>query len=250
MNKFDHYLSTHFAGLGNAHRNTQRLESIHANYAEFVPADKSATMLEIGPGMGELLQYLVVESGLRNVEAIDLSAEVAAYCSHRYCPTVCVEDPIGFLREHAGRYHVIMLLHVLEHVEKSKAIDFLDAARGALAPGGRIVIEVPNMGNPVVGLTCRYADFTHEMGFTGSSLAQLLRLAGFDVITVRPFRIPVSSLPRIAQFVLRACLEFLLRLVTMLYTTNVEINSANLVAIASDSRSFPRSSPGNAGEGV
>jgi 2-polyprenyl-3-methyl-5-hydroxy-6-metoxy-1,4-benzoquinol methylase/putative flippase GtrA len=232
-NKFDRYLSTHFAAMGDAHRNTHRLEAIRANYAKLIPADKSAAVLEIGPGMGELLHYLVVDSGLRNVEAIDLSAEVAAYCSERYCHTALVEDPIAFLEARAKRYELIMLLHVLEHVEKAQALPFLRAIRSALAPGGRIVIEVPNMANPLVGLRYRYADFTHELGFTGTSLAQLLRLAGFDSVIVRPFRIPVSSVPRIAQFILRGCLESSLRLLTRLYTTDVEINSANLVAIAS-----------------
>jgi 2-polyprenyl-3-methyl-5-hydroxy-6-metoxy-1,4-benzoquinol methylase len=233
MSKFDRYLSTHFAQLGNEHRNTHRLESIRANYAGLVPADKSAAILEIGPGMGELLQFLIIESGLREVEAIDLSAEVAEYCSQRYCPTVHVDDPISFLESRASRYEIIVLLHVLEHVEKSHAIAFLSAIRTALKPGGRIIVEVPNMANPVFGLTCRYADFTHETGFTGTSLAQVLRLAGFDEINVRPFRIPVNSLPRITQFVLRGCLEYSLRLLSRLYSTQVEINSANLVAVAS-----------------
>jgi hypothetical protein len=132
-----------------------------------------------------------------------------------------------------------MLLHVLEHVEKPRAIAFLNAVRTALKPGGRLVIEVPNMGNPLVGLTCRYADFTHEIGFTGSSLSQLLRLADFENVNVRAFRIPVSSVPRIGQFVLRGLLELALRALTRLYTTNVEINSANLVAVAHAGQSGP-----------
>lgn len=233
MDKFNRYLSTHFAELGGVNRNIHRLESIRANYAEFVPADKSAAILEIGPGMGELLHYLTVESGLLNVEAIDLSAEVAAYCSQRYCHTLQVDDPIQFLKNRVAHYDLITLLHVLEHVEKAQAIAFLCAIRNALKPQGRVIIEVPNMGNPLVGLTGRYADFTHEIGFTGNSLAQLLRLADFETVRVRPFRIPVSSPARIAQFALRGCLEFSLRLLTRLYSTNVEINSANLVAIAS-----------------
>jgi 2-polyprenyl-3-methyl-5-hydroxy-6-metoxy-1,4-benzoquinol methylase len=237
MDRFNQYLSTHFAKLGGANRSVHRLESLRANYAELIPADKSAAILEIGPGMGELLQYLTIESGLRNVEAIDLSPEVAAYCSERYCHTLQVDDPIQFLKSRTGHYDLIMLLHVLEHVEKSQAVAFLRAIRSALKPQGRMVVEVPNMGNPLVGLAGRYADFTHEIGFTGSSLAQLLRLADFATILVRPFRIPVSSPARMVQFALRGCLEFALRLLTRLYTTEVEINSANLVAIASSGES-------------
>jgi 2-polyprenyl-3-methyl-5-hydroxy-6-metoxy-1,4-benzoquinol methylase len=230
--KFDRYLSSHLAGLGGAHTTTNRLASLRANYAEFVPTDKSAAVLDIGPGRGELLHYLVRERELQNVEAIDLSAEVAEYCGQRFCPTQHVEDPMVFLRDHPQKYDLIMLLHVLEHVEKPQAAAFLQAIRGALKPSGSLIIEVPNMGNPLVGLTGRYADFTHETGFTGSSLAQVLRLAGFDEVIVRPFRIPTGSPARIVQFTLRALLESFLRLLTRLYTVDVEINSANLVAIA------------------
>jgi 2-polyprenyl-3-methyl-5-hydroxy-6-metoxy-1,4-benzoquinol methylase len=243
MSKFDRYLSTHFAGFGDTHRNADRLESIRANYAQLLPSDKSAAVLEIGPGMGELLHYLTAAAGLRNVEAIDLSAEVATYCSERYCPTTRVEDPVSFLTERVAHYDLIMLLHVLEHVEKPQTIPFLCAIRSALKPQGRLIIEVPNMGNPLVGLTCRYADFTHETGFTGSSLAQVLHLAGFEAVTVRPFRIPVSSLPRIAQFLLRGCLEYSMRLLTGLYSRTVEINSANLVAIAARGRGSDSADP-------
>jgi glycosyltransferase involved in cell wall biosynthesis/2-polyprenyl-3-methyl-5-hydroxy-6-metoxy-1,4-benzoquinol methylase len=232
MDKFDRYLSSHFAHLGGPHRDADRLQSIRANYTELLPSDESAAVLEIGPGLGDLLYYLTVARGMRNVEAFDLSAEAAAHCSERYCPTQHVDDPIAFLRARAGQYDLIMMLHVLEHVEKSQAVPFLRAVHEALKPGGRVVIEVPNMGNPLVGLTCRYADFTHELGFTGTSLAQLLRLAGFEGLSVRPFKIPTSSLPRIAQFVLRAFLEGSMRLLTRLYSRSVEINSANLLAVA------------------
>jgi 2-polyprenyl-3-methyl-5-hydroxy-6-metoxy-1,4-benzoquinol methylase len=233
MDKFDRYLSTHFADVGGASKGLHRLHALRANYSQLVPADQSAAVLEIGPGTGELLQYLIAERGMRNVQAVDLSSEVAQYCSERFCPTVCVADPVAFLRERPAHYDLVMLLHVLEHIEKRNVLEFLSALRLALKPGGRLVVEVPNMGNPLVGLTYRYADFTHELGFTGSSLAQVLRLAQFTKVDVRAFRIPRNSLPRLAQFVLRGCVELPLRLLTRLYTTKVEINSANLVAIAS-----------------
>lgn len=231
MDNYDQYLSGHLAKQSGAQAITDKLQSIRANYKEFLPADQSAAVLEIGPGTGELLRYLTVEAGLRNVTAIDRSAEVAAFCSERYCQTMHVEDPIRFLAEHGGQYDLIILLHVLEHVEKSNTVPFLGAIHSALRPGGRVIIEVPNMANPLVGLTWRYTDFTHETGFTGTSLAYALRLAGFATVSVRPVRIPTCSLPRIAQFVLRGCLEFSMRMLTRLYVRTVEINSANLTGI-------------------
>lgn len=233
QNNFSNYLSTHFRDLGGPHRMERRQESLRANYLKLLPSNRGAPALEIGPGMGELLQLLTKEWGLTNVEAIDISAEVAEHCSRTYCRTTFVEDPLDFLSIRPATYELVMLLHVLEHVEKSKIIQLLQGIHSALQPGGRVIIEVPNMGNPLVGLTYRYADFTHEVGFTGSSLAQALRISGFEDIAIRPFRIPRSSLPRLIQYSLRACTEGALKLLTRLYSAEVEINSANIVAIAS-----------------
>jgi 2-polyprenyl-3-methyl-5-hydroxy-6-metoxy-1,4-benzoquinol methylase len=231
--RFDRYLTTHFAELGDVEiRSSHRLESIRANYADLVPDDPLQSILEIGPGLGELLHYLTRERCLTGVEAIDLSPEVAALCTARFCPTTHTPNPIEYLTARPARYDSIFLLHVLEHVEKVAAIEFVRALRGALKPGGRVVIEVPNMGNALVGLTYRYADFTHEMGFTEKSLAQLLRLGGFEDIEIRRFRIPLSSPARIAQYLLRAALEGSMRLLSRLYTNDVELNSANIVGIA------------------
>lgn len=230
--KFDNYLTTHFADLGDDHRTLHRLESIRANYGNLLRERAARRILEIGPGLGEMLHFLTRECGATNVEAIDLSPEVAAYCSERYCPTVHTPDPLQFLAGMQGRYDVIILLHVLEHVEKPNAVAFVRALSAALAPGGCVIVEVPNMGNPLVGLSYRYADFTHEIGFTESSLAQLLRLGGFKQVEILPFKIPRTSLARFVQFALRQVLEGFMRLLARLYSARVELNSANLVAIA------------------
>jgi hypothetical protein len=67
----------------------------------------------------------------------------------------------------------------LEHIPKEETIVVLKAIYAALSPSGRLIIEVPNMANPLIGLNVRYADFTHEVGFTELSLQHVLKVAGF-----------------------------------------------------------------------
>ncbi len=54
----------------------------------------------------------------------------------------------------------------------------------ALDKDGVIIIRVPNMEHPLRASYHLYQDFTHETGFTRSSLKQCLFAAGFGDISV------------------------------------------------------------------
>lgn len=205
---------------------------MRANYLKLLPEDRAARILEIGPGMGELLHLLTKERGYTNVGAIDVSPEVVQHCSELYCPTSCVADSVDFLEKHREQFELVFMLHVLEHVSKAEIVPLVRAIHSALRPGGKLIIEVPNMANPIIGLTARYADFTHEVGFTASSLHQVLSLGGFTEAQVIPSRIPLTSVARVVQYCARGVLELLFRLLTATYTTDIEPNSANIVAVA------------------
>jgi 2-polyprenyl-3-methyl-5-hydroxy-6-metoxy-1,4-benzoquinol methylase len=233
-NEFDNYLTQHFDHVGGANRSVWRAESLRANYLQlFRGLKQDAAVLEIGPGNGELLGIMRDEAGLTRASAIDLSPEVVKHCNERFGGiTLLVDDSKAFLDRSVASFDVIILLHVLEHVPKPETLAFLRAIHGALRPGGQVVIEVPNMANPLVGLTSRYADFTHEVGFTEASLSQVLRMASFPDISVRPFRIPRTSFARWVQWFLRWVVEKSFWLLAKLYSAQPEINSANLVAVA------------------
>lgn len=230
-NVFDQYLSTHFKHVTS--RNDRRGEALRANYLALLrglPAD--ASVLEIGPGNGELLKIIREETQLARVSAVDLSSEVVEACNQQFGGVELVEDTRQYLEQHPRSYDLIILLHVLEHVPKAESVAFLVALNGALRAGGRAVIEVPNMGNPVLGLTSRYADFTHEVGFTEMSLTQVLRMAGFTQVDVHPFRVPRTSPARWVQWLLRLLVEKAFWLLAKLYVARPELNSANIVAVA------------------
>jgi 2-polyprenyl-3-methyl-5-hydroxy-6-metoxy-1,4-benzoquinol methylase len=242
---FDRYLSLHFGQVADPADSRRRLETVRANYVSLLPADRDASILEIGPGHGEFLELAVGELGYRRVAAIDLSAEVVASLAPRFADVAHfadvtrVLDTAAFLAGRAHSFDALFMMHVLEHVPKPQVVGLLTSARVALAPGGSLVIEVPNMANPIVGLAFRYGDFTHETGFTRTSLEQVLRMAGFEDIVVKALAIPGGSPARLLQKLGRFLVEGAVTLIGFLYSGRREIVAPNLVAVARAVRGAP-----------
>ncbi len=148
------------------------------NYRALLPAERATPMLDVGPGLGEWLDC-VKAWGYTAVTSIDLSPQVVTHCRSRGHAVELVADTTGWLNAHAEQFGVITLLDVLEHVPRDKTVPLLTALGAALAPGGRLIVQVPNGQNPD-GLLYRYGDFTHTAGFTESSLTEVFRAAGFS----------------------------------------------------------------------
>jgi hypothetical protein len=55
-----------------------------------------------------------------------------------------------------------------------------------MCPGGELWISIFNAQAWFAPVTC-YGDFTHELALTPSSLAQVLRATGFEVVSVQGF---------------------------------------------------------------
>jgi len=148
------------------------------NYRALLSADLDTPMLDVGPGLGEWMDCLKTW-GYRCSVAIDLSPQVVEHCRARGHQVELVNDTASWLGAHEGMYGVITLLDVLEHVPREDTVALLRALRGALAPGGVLIVQVPNMQNPD-GLLYRYGDFTHTAGFTEASLTEVFRAAGYS----------------------------------------------------------------------
>lgn len=236
----DNYLSNHLAQLGGRNRSTHRGQALHANYVDWLPTRRDARILEIGPGLGEFLHMAIGSLGYTNVQAVDTSFEVVEHCQS-ICPaTAHVRDTVDFLTAHPCTFESIVLLHVLEHIPKTETIAFLQAIRNALRPDtGIAIIEVPNMANPLTGTLYRYADFTHEVGFTSSSMAQVLRMAGFEAIEVHRFATPRSTPARLLQWAVKWLAESAWSLALRLYQQEPELVSANVFAVARPCRLSP-----------
>lgn len=141
-------------------------------------------LLEVGCGKGLLLRALE-GMGVANLSGIDLSGEDCQVAT-RGCPAARIEqaEAADFLRKRPGTYDTIIMKAVLEHVPRQEVVELLKALVAALRPGGRAIIEVPNM-DWLFATHERYMDFTHRTGFTRESLRQVLSLE-FDVLDVLP----------------------------------------------------------------
>lgn len=207
---------------------------LNANYSNVLPPNKNATILDIGPGFGELIELLGVNLGYKQVSAIDLSAEVVEFCNQ--ClpnSTTKVDDSSEFLRQNPRMFDRIFMLHVLEHLPKLEVIPLLQKVKESLKPDGKLIIEVPNLANPFTGPYIRYADFTHEIGFTELSLAYVLNQAGFSNIVLREF-LPANDHPlRPLQRLVQKAFKLMLKLAYRAYAAHSpSILSPALIAIA------------------
>lgn len=172
---YDRYLEHNFA---TREPNGYKAHWFRHNYQALLPADRATPLLDVGPGLGEWLDCLAAW-GYTDVCAIDLSPQVVEHCTARGHRVDLAPDAAAWLHAHAGRFGVITLLDVLEHVPRESTIPMLRAVREALAPGGQLIVQVPNAQNPDAALY-RYGDFTHTAGFTEYSLAELFRATGYS----------------------------------------------------------------------
>lgn len=106
-----------------------------------VPLPAEARILEIGCGTGHNLDML---GSFGRVDAIELDAEARGVAAARLGRAVGDARLPGLEGVATGAYHLVALLDVLEHVEDDVAALVSIARR--LAPGGRVLLTVPQFG--------------------------------------------------------------------------------------------------------
>jgi 2-polyprenyl-3-methyl-5-hydroxy-6-metoxy-1,4-benzoquinol methylase len=193
-------------------------------------------ILEIACGGGHFLYFLKKE-GYRNIEAVDLCLECVEHCiANGFIEKnrITQGDALDFLRKSTGGFDVVVMNDVVEHLEKDRLVATLAAARESLAAGGCLIVKVVNAANPITGTSSRSYDFTHTIGFTQESLAQVLRMAGFDQIEVRPQDVWVfNPLINLVGRTLQGSLNLLFRGLFLLYgRKTTTIFTKDIIAVA------------------
>jgi len=154
-----------------------------------IPSSRKIRILDCGCGYGRMLKALR-EFGYQNVVGVDCSLEQVQYAQQILgLQGVNCADAVEFLKELESFFDVILILDVLEHLGVDQTIELLKIARQRMAPGGVIVIQVPNALCPMN--LYRYLDITHQRAYSVNSLSQTLRLAGYADFTFYPIP-PVS----------------------------------------------------------
>lgn len=170
-----------------------------ANYAGHLPIPGTgARILELGCGRGYILKWMQ-ERGLSNIEAVDLSpADVEFARKYVGIDNIYCADSFEYLQKKECIYDCIIGKDIFEHIEKTRLDEFLGLIKIALKPGGKIILQVPNM-DWIMAQHERYMDITHEVGFTRESLGEILRVY-FDDVTILPvnYDFPFSIKSKIA----------------------------------------------------
>jgi 2-polyprenyl-3-methyl-5-hydroxy-6-metoxy-1,4-benzoquinol methylase len=203
------------------------------NYLRHMPADKAAPILEIGCGLGQFLAFCRAHK-YTDVTGIDLSSDNIAFCLERGLH-VQLADGLEFLTATERFFGMIVMNDVIEHVPKPQIIPFLQRVHDRLLPGGALILKTINAANPILGAHGRYADFTHETGWTEESMRQVLEQVGFDPVDILPSNLYVfhGNPLNLAALGMAKLLEWLFLFYFRLHGRNTtHVFTKNLIAVA------------------
>lgn len=145
--------------------------------------DGSAPIVDIGCGRGEWLE-LLKDHGIP-AYGIDLNRTFVEANQARGLD-VRLGDAVEHLESvPEGSIGAVTGFHIAEHLEFPLLVRLVDAARGALRPGGVLLLETPNPTNVIVGSSAFYIDPTHRNPLHPDLMEFLLSSRGFIDVEVR-----------------------------------------------------------------
>ena len=150
--------------------------------------------LDVGSGPGHYSRILA-EKGWA-VTAIDTDPSNIELAK-RYATSTYLGDAISILEHLApGRFELVLLLEIIEHMSKQDARSLLRGAFNSLKRGGILLLSTPNRHSPA-GLGGYYwgekvrgwgrwtaGDSTHVHIYTSREIIALVRASGFSVRNV------------------------------------------------------------------
>jgi len=179
------------------------------DFGNFLPSKTTAKILDVGCGTGHFLHFLMTR-GYTNYVGIDISQSQIESCKKYITPCCKTADAFEYLKNKKDVYSMISAHDVFEHIPKKEVIKFLEMIYSALRPDAALFLKLPNMSNPFA-LNNRYRDFTHECGFTEKSIYQVLYLAGFREIIIKPSQTSLKSIKNIISKPILLILHFFLK---------------------------------------
>jgi ubiquinone/menaquinone biosynthesis C-methylase UbiE len=153
-------------------------------------APRRAVVLEIGSGVGRIMQHLAEPCA--EVHGVDISAEMAARGTKRlgHLPNVTFHHGNGYDLGMFGdeTFDVVYSTIVFQHMPKTTAYNYLTEVRRVLKPGGRLRLQVPNLLRDDHFAAFRhfsqpyFVEHPYPMNFyTPSEVVKMLAEAGLSV---------------------------------------------------------------------
>lgn len=202
------------------------------NYLPHLLRDRDAKIVVTSCGPGYLVNALV-ECGYRNVLGIDADPDKIRHASDRDLPCVTA-SAFAFLEAHPEQFDVIIPEQELNHLTLEETIDFLALCRGALRPGGQLLVYAINGANPLVAPEHISHNIDHFYNVTEYSFTQLLHLAGLTEI--KPFACKLyvfwDKPLNYVGWAITNLMEWAMRAVYRLYGESVSIMSKRIAATA------------------
>lgn len=230
---YNSYVSTEQAG-----QNIDRAYLDKGNYPylarlikKHLPGKKDISIADMACGHGRLI-YCLKKYGYHNIQGVDISAEQVELAHEFGLMEVKCQSIESFLDGKKDAYDVLLLIDILEHLDKGQLFVLLDLVNNSLGHKGIVVIHVPN-AEGIFGGKIRYSDFTHENSFTTQSMTQILTACGFKNIKCLEDKPVVHGLKSLIRFVLWQILTLPYRLLMAAETGVTKcILSQNMLVIA------------------
>jgi SAM-dependent methyltransferase len=197
-------------------------------------------VLDIGCGSGIFLEWLRGK-GYENIEGIDIDFGLAEHVKNKGFNVHFVEDSYTWLKEsaNAGKYDIVFLKDVLEHIEVNEVKPFLRACMQILNKNGVLLITTPN-ANSSFAARMRYVDYSHVQSFTEESLCYWLRIAGIKNFEIQgDDHYEFHSLVSFGRMVVKYFFRFIRRIEALSEfgpTGKKMILSLNLIAVVTKNK--------------
>lgn len=173
----------------------QELKKIVSKYQPNLFNKPHKTFLDVGCGLGDLLQLAITDGW--EVYGTEISPKAVAQAQENIHKQISVGDILSLdLPEHY--FDLITIYHVIEHL--IDPIATLKRLKKLLSPEGILFIETPNLGS--LGAKIRGENWSniippeHINYYNHKSLSNSLTIAGFDefkILTNSPYKIEVIS---------------------------------------------------------
>jgi SAM-dependent methyltransferase len=159
----------------------KRRLSVHARFLQ-TAGGPPGPVVDLGVGRGEWIE-LAREAGWDAI-GIDNNPQIAAGSRARGFAIV-EADAMEYLEGVAeGTLGAVTAFHLIEHLQPEDKLRLMQAAYRALAPGGFLIFEWPNIGHPRVAQYTYWLDPTHAAPLPGELAAFMVEYAGFTDIAL------------------------------------------------------------------